>query len=88
MEFGAALPILLRRLKVSSKDQHLCLFERHVVLLGYFQAKRVEAARLPSVSSESKVLTEEIVQMYGPTMRKPKLHFSTHVDLTFERYCL
>jgi len=85
-EFGAALPILLRNLGVRADDQHLKLFERHVVILGYMTSKRIQQHYVASVCKETTAIAKDIISLYGPEFRKPKQHFSQHIDLTFQRY--
>lgn len=86
LEFGAALPVLVRRMGVDSTDEHMVLFERHVVLLGYLQARRIRNDVLDAVCRLAKELGPSLIRLYGDQLRKPKQHFSAHIDLTLARY--
>lgn len=85
LEFGAALPVLLRRLGASPDDQHLVLFEKHVVFLGALLTRRLKNSHVENLVTDSQSLASSVVQLYGTQLKKPKQHFSTHVALTTQR---
>ena len=85
LEFGAALPVVLRRMGVDSTDERMVLFERHVVLLGYMQARRIRNEVLVAVCRLAKELGPSMIRTYGDILRKPKQHFTSHIDLSFDR---
>jgi len=61
-------------------------FQMHLTLIAYYRAQRVPRALLSDIARKANQLPTVLYDLYGTAMTKPKLHFSTHVNLTFERY--
>lgn len=86
LEFGGALPVFAKQLGIPPSDKKLQLFHRHVVQISYYRAQRIPKTKIVSIVDEARKISTDLHKLYVAQMTKPKLHFSTHIDLTFARY--